>query len=114
SDDEISQICESLIKNNIDGVIATNTTLDRTVVEGMKHSNEAGGLSGRPVQSRSTEVVRKLHEELGDKLPIIGVGGVDSYVAAKEKMMAGAQLVQVYTGFIYHGPSLVRDIVKNL
>ena len=114
SDDEISQICESLIKNNIDGVIATNTTLDRTVVEGMKHANEAGGLSGRPVQSRSTEVVRKLHEELGDKLPIIGVGGVDSYVAAKEKMMAGAQLVQVYTGFIYHGPGLVRDIVKNL
>ena len=114
SDDEISQICESLIKNKIDGVIATNTTLDRSIVEGMKHADEAGGLSGRPVQSRSTEVVRKLHEELGDKLPIIGVGGVDSYVAAKEKMMAGAKLVQVYSGFIYKGPSLVSDIVKNL
>ena len=114
SDDEISQICESLIKNKIDGVIATNTTLDRSIVEGMKHANEAGGLSGRPVQSRSTEVVRKLYEELGDKLPIIGVGGVDSYVAAKEKMMAGAKLVQVYSGFIYKGPSLVSDIVKNL
>lgn len=114
TDDEIVQICDSLVKNNIDGVIATNTTLDRTIVEGMKHANEAGGLSGRPVQLRSTEVVRKLHEQLGDKLPIIGVGGIDSYVAAKEKMMAGAQLVQVYTGFIYHGPGLVRDIVKNL
>ncbi len=114
SDDEICQICESLIKNKIDGVIATNTTLDRSIVEGMKHCNEAGGLSGRPVQSRSTEVVRRLHEELGDALPIIGVGGVDSYVAAKEKMMAGAKLVQVYSGFIYKGPSLVRDIVKNL
>ena len=114
SDDEISQICESLIKNKIDGVIATNTTLDRSIVEGMKHADEAGGLSGRPVQSRSTEVVRKLHEELSDKLPIIGVGGVDSYVAAKEKMMAGAKLVQVYSGFIYKGPSLVSDIVKNL
>jgi dihydroorotate dehydrogenase len=114
SDDEISQICESLIKNKIDGVIATNTTLDRSIVEGMKHCDEAGGLSGRPVQSRSTEVVRKLHEELGDQLPIIGVGGVDSYVAAKEKMMAGAKLVQVYSGFIYKGPGLVRDIVKNL
>ena len=114
SDDEISQICESLIKNKIDGVIATNTTLDRSIVEGMKHADEAGGLSGRPVQSRSTEVVRKLHEELGDKLPIIGVGGIDSYVAAKEKMMAGAKLVQVYSGFIYKGPSLVSDIVKNL
>lgn len=114
SDDEIIQICESLIKNKIDGVIATNTTLDRSIVEGMKHANEAGGLSGRPVQSRSTEVVRKLYEELGDELPIIGVGGVDSYVAAKEKMMAGAKLVQVYSGFIYKGPSLVSDIVKNL
>ncbi|MCL4106904.1 UNVERIFIED_CONTAM: hypothetical protein GTU68_004045 [Idotea baltica] len=114
SDDEISQICESLIKNKIDGVIATNTTLDRSIVEGMKHCDEAGGLSGRPVQSRSTEVVRKLHQELGDQLPIIGVGGVDSYVAAKEKMMAGAKLVQVYSGFIYKGPGLVSDIVKNL
>ncbi len=114
SDDEIEQICESLIKNEIDGVIATNTTLDRSIVEGMKHANEAGGLSGRPVQARSTEVVRKLHQQLDGKLPIIGVGGVDSYVAAKEKFMAGADLVQVYSGFIYHGPGLVADIVKNI
>ncbi|GAB2660816.1 quinone-dependent dihydroorotate dehydrogenase [Vibrio panuliri] len=114
TDEEIRQICQSLIKFEIDGVIATNTTLDRTIVEGMKHANEAGGLSGRPVQSRSTEVVRQLHQELGDKLPIIGVGGVDSYVAAKEKMMAGAKLVQVYSGFIYHGPGLVKEIVKNI
>ncbi|MDR9828677.1 quinone-dependent dihydroorotate dehydrogenase [Vibrio sp. FNV 38] len=114
SDDEIEQICESLIKYSIDGVIATNTTLDRSLVEGMKHAAEAGGLSGRPVQSRSTEVVRKLHEQLAGKLPIIGVGGVDSVVAAKEKMAAGAELVQVYSGFIYKGPGLVRDIVKNL
>ncbi|WP_038174764.1 MULTISPECIES: quinone-dependent dihydroorotate dehydrogenase [Vibrio] len=114
SDDEISQICQSLIKNQIDGVIATNTTLDRSIVEGMKHSNEAGGLSGRPVQLRSTEVVRRLHQELNNQIPIIGVGGVDSYVAAKEKMMAGANLVQVYSGFIYKGPGLVRDIVKNI
>jgi dihydroorotate dehydrogenase len=114
NDDEISQICMSLIKNNIDGVIATNTTLDRSIVEGIKHCDEAGGLSGRPVQSRSTEVVRRLHQELGDQLPIIGVGGIDSYVAAKEKMMAGAKLVQVYSGFIYKGPGLVRDIVTNL
>ena len=95
-------------------MIATNTTLDRTIVEGMKHANEAGGLSGRPVQSRSTEVVRLLAKNLDGKLPIIGVGGVDSYVAAKEKLMAGASLVQVYSGFIYHGPKLVKDIVKNL
>ncbi|EHZ2655854.1 quinone-dependent dihydroorotate dehydrogenase [Vibrio vulnificus] len=114
TDDEISQICQSLINNKIDGVIATNTTLDRTMVEGMKHAQEAGGLSGRPLQSRSTEVVRLLRKELQGNIPIIGVGGVDSYVAAKEKMLSGADLVQVYSGFIYHGPGLVRDIVKNL
>lgn len=114
TDDEISQICQSLINNKIDGVIATNTTLDRTMVEGMKHAQEAGGLSGRPLQSRSTEVVRLLRKELQGNIPIIGVGGVDSYVAAKEKMLAGADLVQVYSGFIYHGPGLVCDIVKNL
>ncbi|EHK9049690.1 quinone-dependent dihydroorotate dehydrogenase [Vibrio vulnificus] len=114
TDDEISQICQSLINNKIDGVIATNTTLDRTMIEGMKHAQEAGGLSGRPLQSRSTEVVRLLRNELQGNIPIIGVGGVDSYVAAKEKMLAGADLVQVYSGFIYHGPGLVRDIVKNL
>ncbi|EGQ9291233.1 quinone-dependent dihydroorotate dehydrogenase [Vibrio vulnificus] len=114
TDDEISQICQSLINNKIDGVIATNTTLDRAMVEGMKHAQEAGGLSGRPLQSRSTEVVRLLRKELQGNIPIIGVGGVDSYVAAKEKMLAGADLVQVYSGFIYHGPGLVRDIVKNL
>lgn len=114
SDEEIVQICDSLVRHNIDGVIATNTTLDRSIVEGMKHADEAGGLSGRPVQQRSTEVVRCLHAELGDKLPIIGVGGIDSFVSAKEKMMAGAKLVQVYSGFIYQGPGLVRDIVKNI
>lgn len=112
--DELKQICQSLLKHNIDGVIATNTTLDRSLVEGMKFANEAGGLSGRPVQSRSTEVIKCLYQELGDKLPIIGVGGIDSCIAAKEKMLAGAKLVQVYSGFIYHGPGLVRDIVKNL
>lgn len=105
TDDEIRQICQSLINNKIDGVIATNTTLDRTMVEGMKHAQEAGGLSGRPLQSRSTEVVRLLRKELQGNIPIIGVGGVDSYVAAKEKMLAGADLVQVYSGFIYHGPA---------
>ncbi|WED23166.1 quinone-dependent dihydroorotate dehydrogenase [Vibrio sp. JC009] len=114
SDEEIVQICDSLVRHNIDGVIATNTTLDRSIVKGMKFAEETGGLSGRPLQSRSTEVIRMVNKELGDKLPIIGVGGIDSYVSAKEKMMAGAKLVQVYSGFIYHGPGLVRDIVKNL
>lgn len=114
TDDELQQICQSLLKHNIDGVIATNTTLDRTLVEGMKFADEAGGLSGRPLQSRSTEIIKLLHQQLGEQIPIIGVGGVDSYVAAKEKLLAGAKLVQVYSGFIYHGPKLVSDIVKNI
>lgn len=114
TNEEISQICDSLKKNNIDGVIATNTTLDRSLVEGMKHSNETGGLSGRPVQLRSTEVVRQLYANLGEEIPIIGVGGIDSFVAAKEKMLAGAKLVQIYSAFIYQGPGLVKKIVKNI
>jgi dihydroorotate dehydrogenase len=113
-DNELSQIADSLMKYKIDGVIATNTTLDRSMVEGMKHAEEMGGLSGRPIQTRSTEVVRRLKELLGDSLPIIGVGGIDSYIAAKEKMMAGADLVQVYSGFIYKGPALVKDIINNI
>ncbi|NAW68785.1 MULTISPECIES: quinone-dependent dihydroorotate dehydrogenase [Vibrio] len=114
TDQELKQICQSLLKYKIDGVIATNTTLDRTLVEGMKFANEAGGLSGRPLQSRSTEVIKLLYQQLGEQIPIIGVGGIDSYVSAKEKLLAGAKLIQVYSGFIYHGPKLVSDIVKNL
>ncbi|MCA2018679.1 quinone-dependent dihydroorotate dehydrogenase [Vibrio tritonius] len=114
SDDELRQICQSLLKNKIDGVIATNTTLDRSLVEGMKFASETGGLSGRPLASRSTEVIKCLYQELGEEIPIIGVGGIDDYVSAKEKLMAGAKLVQVYSGFIYKGPGLVRDIVTNL
>ncbi|MDV5168847.1 quinone-dependent dihydroorotate dehydrogenase [Photobacterium rosenbergii] len=113
-DHEIKQIAESLIKNNIDGVIATNTTLDRSLVKDMPHCDEAGGLSGRPLQNRSTEVIRMLAEELDGALPIIGVGGIDSAVSAREKMAAGASLVQIYSGFIYHGPKLVKDIVTNI
>lgn len=113
-DQEIVQVCESLIRNNIDGVIGTNTTLDRTLVEGMDHCDEMGGLSGRPLQNKSTDVIRKMAIALNGALPIIGVGGIDSAISAREKIQAGAQLVQVYTGFIYHGPRLVKDIVNGL
>lgn len=111
---ELIQVADALVRHQIDGVIATNTTLDRTLVEGMPHAHEAGGLSGSPLKNRSTEVIRLLHQELKGKLPIIGVGGIDSVIAAKEKMLAGAELVQVYSGFIYHGPRLVKDIVRNI
>ncbi|WP_305829488.1 quinone-dependent dihydroorotate dehydrogenase [Photobacterium leiognathi] len=113
-DHEILQVCDSLIRNKIDGVIGTNTTLDRSLVQGMKHCDEVGGLSGRPLQNKSTEVIRKMAEALKGEIPIIGVGGIDSAISAREKMMAGASLVQVYSGFIYHGPRLVKDIVNGL
>ncbi|MGD8164378.1 quinone-dependent dihydroorotate dehydrogenase [Pantoea sp. FN0307] len=114
SEEELVQIADSLVRHQIDGVIATNTTLDRSLVNGLKYSEEAGGLSGRPVQQRSTEVIRRLAQELQDKLPIIGVGGIDSLMAAREKIAAGATLVQIYSGFIYKGPDLVKEIVTHL
>lgn len=114
SEEELIQIADSLVRHNIDGVIATNTTLDRSLISGLKHSNEAGGLSGRPVQLRSTEVIRRLSLELKQRLPIIGVGGIDSLISAREKVAAGASLVQIYSGFIYKGPPLIKEIVTHL
>lgn len=114
SSDELKQIADSLLKNKIDGVIATNTTLDRETIFDMPHASETGGLSGRPLQSKSTAVIRELAGYLNGAIPIIGVGGIDSALAAREKLDAGAALVQVYSGFIYKGPPLISDIVKNL
>ncbi|MDI9222897.1 quinone-dependent dihydroorotate dehydrogenase [Pantoea sp. EA-12] len=114
SEEELIQVADSLVRHEIDGVIATNTTLDRALVAGVKYADEMGGLSGRPVQSRSTEVIRRLSQELQGRLPIIGVGGIDSLVSAREKVAAGATLVQIYSGFIYKGPTLIKDIVTHL
>lgn len=114
SEEELIQVADSLVRHNIDGVIATNTTLDRTLVEGLPYAEESGGLSGRPVQLKSTEIIRRLSQELNGRLPIIGVGGIDSLTAAREKLAAGATLLQVYSGFIYKGPGLVKDILNNI
>ncbi len=114
SEEELVQVADSLVRHNIDGVIATNTTLDRSLVKGLPFAHEAGGLSGRPVQLKSTEIIRRLHIELQGRLPIIGVGGIDSLVAAREKQAAGAVLLQVYSGFIYHGPKLIKQIVNGM
>ncbi|KAA1161373.1 quinone-dependent dihydroorotate dehydrogenase [Pseudoalteromonas distincta] len=111
---QIQQVSESLLNNKIDGVIATNTTLERAAVMGQQYAEEAGGLSGHPVRMRSTEVVSELKRLTQGKLPIIGVGGIDDAQSAKEKFDAGANLVQVYTGFIYKGPQLVKSIVNGL
>ncbi|RKF20202.1 quinone-dependent dihydroorotate dehydrogenase [Alginatibacterium sediminis] len=111
-DNEIEQISDALIRYKLDGVIATNTTLDRQLVKAMKHGQEAGGLSGRPLQNKSTVVISKLYKHLGDTVPIIGVGGIDSAIAAKEKIEAGAKLVQLYSGFIYKGPGLIKKVAR--
>jgi dihydroorotate dehydrogenase len=114
NEEEVNSIATSLIENNIDGVIATNTTLSREGVEGLEHGEEQGGLSGAPVKDKSTTVIKLLCKALDNKLPIIGVGGIASSSDANEKLAAGASLVQVYTGFIYQGPPLVKDIVNGL
>ncbi len=112
--EQIKNIAGALMRHKIDGVIATNTTLSRTAVEGMQHGDEAGGLSGAPVFELSNIVIRALKAELGDALPIIGVGGILKGSDAKAKIDAGAQLVQLYSGLIYAGPALVRDCAKAL
>ena len=112
--EEIKSIAECLIANNIDGVIATNTTLARDKVSHLPFGNEQGGLSGAPVKEKSTEVIQLLAKALDNKLPIIGVGGIASGADAQEKFSAGAKLVQVYTGFIYQGPELIKEIVQTL
>jgi dihydroorotate dehydrogenase len=110
--DDIREVAAVLIDNQLDGVIATNTTIARDAVKDLPHGNEVGGLSGAPLTKKSTEVIRALARELNGKLPIIGVGGIMSGADATEKFAAGAKLVQVYTGFIYRGPGLVGELVK--
>ena len=107
--EQIKQIGALLIKHRIDGVIATNTTLARDGVGNLPHGNETGGLSGAPVREISTAVIRQLAAELQGALPIIGVGGILSGKDAREKMQAGAALVQLYSGLIYRGQALVAE-----
>ena len=112
SDEEVKGVAESVLANNMDGLIATNTTLDRKVVEDLTHGDEPGGLSGEPVRDMSTRVIAEFHKYLKDQIPIIGVGGIASAADAKAKLEAGAALVQVYSGLIYEGPGLVKRILK--
>jgi dihydroorotate dehydrogenase len=112
--EQIKSIADALLRHKIDGVIATNTTITRDAVKGLTHGEEAGGLSGRPVFELSNQVIRALKAELGDALPIIGVGGIFSGADAAAKMQAGAALVQVYSGLIYQGPGLVSECAAAL
>jgi dihydroorotate dehydrogenase len=112
TDEQIDAIGQLVLEHRIDGIIATNTTLSRSGVEGLPHAGESGGLSGAPLRERSTAVVRRLHAALGDDVPIIGVGGILHPADAHEKLAAGAKLVQLYSGLVYSGPGLVRDCVR--
>ena len=113
SDDQLLDIIDIVTSVKIDGVIATNTTLSREGLQS-KHKTEMGGLSGKPLTQRSTEVIRFLVEKSNNAFPIIGVGGIHSPADALEKLQAGAALVQLYTGFVYEGPAVVKRINKAL
>ena len=110
----IRDIANLTIENNFDAIIATNTTVSRDAVRGHALAGESGGLSGKPLFSPSTEVLRELAKTIKGNIPIIGVGGIMSGSDAKAKMNAGASLVQIYTGFIYKGPDLIREAVRAI
>ncbi|MGB6268444.1 MAG: dihydroorotate dehydrogenase (quinone), partial [Olleya sp.] len=117
NDIQLDEIIELIAETNLDGVIASNTSVDRT---GLKTSDERlaqignGGLSGQPIKAKSTKVIKYLADKSNKAFPIIGVGGIHSAEDALEKIEAGADLVQIYTGFIYEGPSLIKKINKAI
>lgn len=111
-DSQVQLIARTLKKTGMDGVIATNTTIARDAVRHLPHGEEVGGLSGAPVFEASNRVIAQLRAELGAGFPIIGAGGVMSGADARAKITAGADLVQVYTGFIYKGPALVPEVAR--
>ena len=111
---QVEVIAATLKRHGMDGVVATNTTLSRDAVKGMRHAEEAGGLSGAPVLEASNRVIGQLRSALGPGFPIIGVGGVMSAADAVSKIKAGADVVQIYTGLIYSGPALVADAARAI
>ena len=112
--EQITEIADLLLQYRFDGVIATNTTLSREGVEGLENAAETGGLSGAPVRTKATAVVRQLSLGLRGEIPIIGVGGILTGEDAQEKIDAGASLVQVYSGLIYRGPALIKEVCAAL
>ena len=113
TDSQLLDIIDIIKETNIAGVIATNTTLSRENLTS-ENKTETGGLSGKPLKKRSTEVIRFLSEKSGKAFPIIGVGGIHTAEDALEKIEAGASLVQLYTGFIYEGPELIHQINQKI
>ncbi len=114
---ELDDVIEVVQKCNLDGIVATNTTLDRSNLNATKEQIEtigAGGLSGKPLTKKSTEIIRYIHKKTNGSIPIIGVGGIHSAADAIEKLEAGASLVQLYTGFVYEGPTLIKKINQEI
>lgn len=117
SKDELNDIIDVVLDCKLDGIVATNTTVDRSSLTTQKEKIESignGGLSGKPLKKKSTEIISYIHKKTNGKIPIIGVGGIHSPEDAIEKLKAGASLLQVYTGFIYEGPSIVKKINKEI
>jgi len=113
-DEDIEYIAEQLVLHRIDAVIATNTTITRTGIEGLSLAAETGGLSGRPLKALATYTLSRLCQALDGRIPVIGVGGITDGMSAADKLTAGASLVQVYTGFIYQGPDLIQQAVSAI
>ena len=115
NDSDIKKIVDLSFDLKIDGIITSNTTLNRSNLKSKnKLTTESGGLSGEPLNKRSTDIIRLIHKYSDKKLPIIGVGGIMSTQDALDKLKAGASLIQLYTGFIYNGPSFARNINKEI
>ena len=113
-EEQVGVIAATLQRHNMDGVIATNTTISREAVKGLQHAEEAGGLSGAPVLEASNQIIRQLRSALGSRYPIIGVGGILSGADAVSKIRAGADVVQIYSGLIYRGPDLVKEAAEAI
>jgi len=113
-DAQLDAMASELLDSGIDGLICTNTTIDRSAITGALHADEAGGLSGKPLFVGSTEVLRRMAQRLGDRIPLVGVGGVLTGSDAADKISAGARLVQIYSGLIYRGPWLLTECVEEI
>ncbi len=113
TDEAIAVMADTLAHHGVDGVIATNTTIDKSAVAGLRHGGETGGLSGRPLFVRSTEVLAAFRRRLPERVALVAAGGVFSRADFEAKRAAGADLVQVYTGLVYRGPALVREILSG-
>lgn len=114
TEETLKQMCELIITYGVEGIIATNTTCAREMLGTVSNADQQGGLSGRPLATLSTQCLRLLRSYLGNAITLIGVGGIDSVGVAEEKMQAGANLLQIYTGLIYQGPNLVSQLTEGL